>query len=243
MWLKIVPAVLVAASACSAFDHTHELYDTLLHRYVCIEGVELDSMRSDTLIPAIKAHFESVAKGDYNAWEPDKRLAFLLNMYNFYTLIVIFDNYSRITKSIKDIAEDPLEKKFIPFLGGQISLNYILHELLRKKFEEPRIHFALATGEARSAPSLFEQAYYWENVDWQLDTVAIRFLTEKLRQKNRIEGKTVWLAKMFEWYGGDFNEKYTSCRKYVTDLLGLKGQYVFDFLEFDWSLNKVRRCR
>jgi hypothetical protein len=241
---SVLAAVVLSAAPGAGedlryFDHTYLRYDTLLQRYVCEEGVEYETMLSDPLVSRIREEFGGVKKNEYNLWETDKRFAYLINAYNFYTLALVLENYHAIKNGIKDL-NDPWDRAFIPFVGDTISLNYLEHDLLRKKFEEPRVHFALACA-SKGCPSLFERAYTYEDLDWQLDTVANRFLTDEKRV--RIEGSRIVVPKIFEWYGGDFTATYGGYREFIIERIGLKGDFTWVFDEYDWSLNKTKRCR
>ena len=80
----------------------------------------------------------------------DKQLAYWINAYNAFTIQLIL-NYYPIT-SIKDIGykiqipcvNTPWDIKFIKIEGATYDLNNIEHSILRAKYNEPRIHFAIS---------------------------------------------------------------------------------------------------
>ena len=76
-------------------------------------------------------------------------MAYWINAYNAYTIRLIVDHYP--VQSIKDIGSKikipfvttPWASKFFSIGGEQMSLDNIEHGILRKKFDDPRIHFTL----------------------------------------------------------------------------------------------------
>jgi hypothetical protein len=230
--------LLWTALAASAFDHDYALYDEFLQRHVCKGGVEYAKLVKDESAVAIARQFESVTKPQYDAMDKNHKIAYLINTYNFYTLTLIKAHYPLKT-GIRDIAK-PWDTEFVPLFGKKVSLNHIEHEILRKHFREPRIHFAVNCASI-GCPKLASEAYTGAELDAQLDAAAREFLTDT--SKNRVEGKKLRLSKIFQWYGGDFKKTHGGYREYVKKVLGLEGKFPVSFLDYDWSLNEVTGCK
>jgi len=97
-----------------------------------------------------------------NSWSEKAQLAYWINVYNAFTVKLIVDNYP--VASIKDIKKGiPFistvwDIKFIEFNNETIDLNKVEHGILRKQFDEPRIHFAINCA-SFSCPRLLNEAY------------------------------------------------------------------------------------
>ena len=98
---------------------------------------------------------------DVSTLDRDEQLAFWINLYNISVVGVVVDHYP--VDSIRDISTDPIirlnvfKKDRINFQGKKISLNYIEHEKVRK-FQDPRIHFAINCA-AASCPPIRPEAF------------------------------------------------------------------------------------
>ena len=79
--------------------------------------------------------------------------------------------------STGDLCKHPWDKNF-KIGNDKFSLNDIEHKTLRKKFTEPRMHFALNCA-SMSCPKLRNEAYEADKLDKQLDDQARAFLSDK----------------------------------------------------------------
>jgi len=181
--------------------------------------------------------FEIVSSKDFNGFSQNEQIAFLINEYNFYTIDLIVSNLP-LKSGIRDIAS-PWDKKFIYLFGEKSSLNFIEHDLLRKKYSEPRIHFALVCA-SKSCPALINRPFLASTIDSQLNDAAIFFLSDTT--KNIVDGKTLKLSEIFKWYGDDFNKiNKDGYLGYIKDILRLeKTDYKVKFLKYNWSLNNSK---
>lgn len=235
-----IRVAMIALMAChfivNAAPGSSQSYETLLSRYVCNKGVAYEPLKNDPLLKTARDEFESIDKGHYLAMTNAQRLAYLINSYNFFTLELIANHYP--TESIRDIPR-AWKREFVPFLGEKVSLDHIEHEIIRKKFDEPRIHFALVCA-STGCPALPPDPFTADSLDAQLTAAAKQFLTDTT--KNRIDGTTLRISKIFEWYGEDFEKIYGGFVPYIKKTLGLKGDFRVKYLDYDWSLNEVSRC-
>ncbi len=231
------------ATSLDAEPPSHEQFDTLLKKYVDEEGLVnykgLSKERSK-----LKAYL-SILENNAPAktWTENEKLAYWINAYNAYTLDLILEYYP--VKSIKDIGaaikipfvNTPWDIKFIKIAGEEYDLNNIEHGIIRKEFDEPRIHFALVCA-AVSCPKLQSEAYSPEKLDAQLTRAATEFLANK--KKNDIKGPNeATLSKLFSWYGGDFKKK-TTLVDYINQYAPTKlnKDADIDFMEYFWELNE-----
>ncbi|WP_419168254.1 DUF547 domain-containing protein [Halobacteriovorax sp.] len=228
------------------FKHSHEKWNQVLKQYtdkkdnqVYFNYKELN--KNQKLLNAYLLSLESITQDEFDLFTQDQKIAFWINAYNAYTIKVVLKNYP--VKSIRDISSGwfstgPWKIKFIKLLGNKVSLDNIEHDIIRKQFYEPRIHFAVNCASI-GCPSLLQEAFVADKLDSQLDKAAQNFLHNK--SKNYLKGNTLYLSKIFKWYGSDFNQGYGSFKKYVVKVLGLSNrEYEVEFNEYDWNLNELK---
>lgn len=223
--------ILLLATLLFAEPST-EQYAKLLDYAVCDEGVHYEKLTKTDHVAMAEQELLAVTKVDFKKMNDAGKIAFYSNLYNFYTIKLIVENYP--LKSIMDL-EKPWDQKIIPLWGKTISLNQLEHEIIRKEFDEPRIHFALNCASI-GCPPLRTEPFTAGSLETQLEEQAHGFLNDTSR--NRLEGKTLWLSKIFQWYGDDFNNKHGSYQEYAKKVLGIDSKVKVKFLEYDWNLNE-----
>lgn len=223
--------------------------NSLLKKYVNSEGkVDYSSLEEETV-------------GNYVRWlksfDPknlktrNEKLAFWINTYNMLT---IYGVLSQLRKN-PDFAKKGHKNVFQRFrffwwtkyrIGGRkYSLYQIENKILREKFSEPRIHFALNCA-SQSCPLLKDGLYSAENLDQELEVAATLFIRSskgaRLDRKNRV----LHLSSIFEWYRKDFEKSSGSIvefvkkylreedRKFIEDNL---SEIKISYQEYDWGLN------
>ena len=169
-------------------------------------------------------------------WSDNKTKAFWINAYNAYTLKLILDRYP--LKSILNIKKKGKDAWSIPFAnvgGKKYTLNQIEHEILRKDFDDPRIHVGVNCASG-SCPLLSNIAFTETNLDAELERLMKLFINDPNR--NKITEKKVYLSRIFDWYKGDFTKKGSLIdylNKYSTIKINKKAKV--RYLEYDWNLN------
>lgn len=214
---------------------SHLIWDALLTDYVSADGmVDYQGLQADK--QQLESYLERLAEripGDH--WSREEKLAYYINLYNAGTLRLILDHYP--LQSIRDI-RNPWGKKRLRIGDKSYSLNDIEHGILRK-MNEPRIHFAVNCA-SFSCPKLLPEAFTAENIDAQLEAAAQAFINDPLR--NRIDGDSALISRLFKWYKGDFTDKGGTLISYLNTYLEdpLPEDTKLDFLPYDWSLNQSR---
>ena len=97
----------------------------------------------------------------------------------------------------------PWKERLAKVAGQRWTLDEIEQEIIRKRFSEPRIHFALVCA-AIGCPPLRNQAFTGGRLDEQLDEQARKFLLES-PEKNRVDpaNGAVFLSPIFDLYRED----------------------------------------
>ncbi|MHC4215019.1 MAG: DUF547 domain-containing protein, partial [Planctomycetota bacterium] len=152
-------------------------YARVLKKYVDANGmVNYKGLKKDRgRLDAYVGSIASLKRKSYDKWNDKDKIAFWLNAYNGFTLKSIIDNYpikssfwrSRVypKNSIRQIKGVWTSLKF-DVMGSKLSLKHIEHEILRKKFNEPRIHVAMVCA-AMGCPPLRNEPYEGKKLDKQ----------------------------------------------------------------------------
>lgn len=231
-----------ATPTSNAAPVDHSAWDKLLKKHVNDKGfVNYTAFKKD--YDELKKYLNMLSESAPNdKWSKDEQLAYWINAYNAFTIQLILDNYPGIT-SIKDIGSKikipfvntPWDVKFITIGGKKMDLNNIEHGIIRKKFDEPRIHFALVCA-AKSCPPLRNEAFVADRLDKQLDEQGRDFINDKT--KNNVSKDKADLSKILSWYGGDFTKKMPIAdwvNKYSTVKLDKNASITH--MDYDWALN------
>ncbi len=226
----------------SARPVKHELWDSLLQKHVTedgqvdYKGIIHDSLKFNRYIQLLKNNHPNEKH-----WTKQEQLAYWINAYNAFTVQLIIDNYP--VKSIKDIkngipfVNTVWDIKFIKIEGATYDLNNIEHGIIRKKFDEPRIHFAVNCASI-SCPRLRNEAFTADKLEAQLSDNAKYFLANPVKN-NFDDPKNIRLSKLLKWYGGDFKGgDYNGVRGFIKKYGPAHAPDAnIDYLDYDWNLN------
>lgn len=254
MWTGMtLLALLAVALPAAAGDHDpgagvdHSAFDTLLAKYVAEDGVRYRAWHDSAEDrQALKDYVDMLAASRPGSLPRYQALAFWLNAYNAVTLDLVLDHYP--VKSIKDIKSlkalgSPWRIQRITVEGRELSLNEIENDIIRKRWREPRVHFALNCASV-SCPPLRAGAYSAPGLHEQLEEQTAAFLadgkTTYVDEKGRLH-----LSQIFQWYGGDFEQENSTVvdwvRPYVPALAKLPpdAKVKVEFGSYDWRLNEA----
>jgi len=210
--------------------HEYKKLDAFLKKYVSAGGnVNYSSITANkSELEAIISEFNQTSAS--SSWSKNQKLAFWINAYNIFTIKLIVDNYP--TSSITKITAKPWDKKFANIGGTTYTLNNIETDIIRKKFNEPRIHFALNCA-SKSCPILLNKAYTSSNLNSLLTSQTKKFLNDT--SKNTFSKKEANISKIFDWYKEDFGDVWDFIQKYhPLDYTPKNTAY----MEYSWDLNK-----
>ena len=151
---------------------------------------------------AIQQVVDGIASEKVSGLSKKEQLAFYLNAYNAWILHEALGKYP--TKSVKDLLFTFFTGKRIKVAGEQMSFNHLEKDIIRPKFNEPRVHFALNCA-SRSCPPLnpgglsaptssIRNSRNWPSLS------SIRRKGSTIRRGK----KTAALSAIFNWYKDDF---------------------------------------
>ncbi len=237
-----ISCLLLATNLYAQKAPSHQQWDKLLKKHVNTAGmVNYKGFQND------KSEFDAYLKtltdnAPQKSWSQNDQKAFWINAYNAFTVALILKNYP--VKSIKDIGgkiykiNTAWDIKFITIGGEKYDLNNIEHKILRKKFDDPRIHFVIVCA-SMSCARLSRDAYTGDKVEAQLEAETKDFINDK--SKNNITASKAELSKYFSWYKGDFTKNGS-----VTDFINKYSQTKItattkiSSLDYNWSLNEQK---
>jgi len=210
----------------------HAKWNELLKKHVDPNGlIDYKGFMEDRT--ELQVYLNSLsAHGPKDSWQENEKLAYWINAYNAFTIALILDHYP--VKSIMDI-ENAWDIEFIQLEGNKYSLNQIEHEIIRKVFNEPRIHFALVCA-AISCPPLLNKAYLPEKLDTQLQNRGVGFINDAAN--NIISRQEVRISQIFNWFKDDFTQLGT-LQEYLNQfsIETIDKDATITFLEYNWELN------
>ncbi len=193
-------------------------------------SIKKDQARLNKIVTSLEKNHPS------SSWSRNQKLAYWINVYNVYTIKLVVDNYP--INSIKAVAGGkPWDKKFIKLGGKTYSLNNVENDIIRKQFNEPRIHFALNCA-SKSCPILYNKAFRASALSYQLTQQTKKFLSDK--SKNDFSNaKSVKISKIFEWYKVDFTKGGKSVVDFINKYRSEKlSSPKIGYLPYSWDLNK-----
>ncbi len=217
----------------------HTIWTELLQNNVTVagkvnyEGFIAEQAKLDNYLGLLSANPPG------NNWTDAEKMAYWINAYNAFTVKLILDNYP--LKSIKDIVDglpminSPWDLKFFKIGKTDFDLNTIEHEILRKQFVEPRIHFAINCA-SFSCPRLRMEAFEANQLEAQLADQANFFINNP--NKNNISKQGTKLSKIFSWFESDFNKK-SSVKAYLKKYhAAFNEEQELEYLDYNWTLNE-----
>jgi len=259
---------LIHVSPLEAF-FSHDEFEGFLKRYVHNGHVNYKGMLKNQY--PLTHYLKLVAKYPQKklvAESRNNKIAFYINVYNAITIKRVLDSYPPVYKSrvfkvrktfktiknIKGVWGSAKSK----VAGKMLTLDDIYHDILREKFREPLVHFALVLASVGS-PKLHSYAFRGVKLKRQLSDCAREFINDTSRNKFCEKCDTTKLSSIFKWYGEDFTQKYGKNpainKKYGKKLgavLDFVSRYIpkkyfhrlqrknhnIEFFEFNWKLNE-----
>jgi hypothetical protein len=242
MTLFFLTFLLVLASVSVSWSGEivdHSLYGELLGKYVRGGVVDYQGFKNEE--KRLDQYLRKLEGTNPDALPRKEQFALYINAYNAYTVKLILENYP--VKSIKSTVtwpKSPWKKRFCRIGGKTLTLDQIEHDILRPRFKDPRVHFAINCA-AKSCPPLISEPYQGNILDQQLDSSTRTFLNNP--ERNHLEGNILSVSKIFKWFKDDFQGDVVGFfLKYAREdlrshLLAKKDQIKIEYLHYDWGLN------
>ncbi|MBW2643159.1 MAG: DUF547 domain-containing protein, partial [Deltaproteobacteria bacterium] len=197
----LIMGMTTTAMAAQGVDNS--LYAGLLKKYVKDGVVNYQGFKKEESV--LDKYLKVLEEVDSKILSRNERFAFYINAYNSWTIKLILSGYPDV-KSIKDLGslfKSPWKKKICRIDGKVITLDDIEHNILRPRFKDPRVHFAINCA-AKSCPPLRSEPYRGGDLEQQLDEMTKAFIND--RESNRLEDHTLYVSSIFKWFAEDFNK-------------------------------------
>ncbi|MDA9555708.1 DUF547 domain-containing protein [Pelobium sp.] len=221
--------------------HHHLIWDNLVRRYVSDNGfVDYQGFKSEEAI--LDQYLDLLTENPPQTnWTDEQKIAFWINAYNAFTVKLILKNYG--VQSIKDIKTETQTSPWkIPFFKiglEEFTLDKIEHEILRKQFQEPRIHFSIVCA-SFSCPKFRNEAFIADKLEEQLEDQTSDFINDP--DKNSLNETPIGVSSLFQWYWDDFSNQFTDTQsliywmnKYSKTVLNSTAEIVY--LPYNCALN------
>ncbi|MFT5915821.1 MAG: hypothetical protein ACJAWV_003941 [Flammeovirgaceae bacterium] len=210
----------------------HQIWNQLAKTYVSSAGkVNYKGLKSK--LPDLVAYLLVLEKNTPTSqWSRNEKLAYWFNLYNASTVYLVATNYP--VNSIKDInGGKPWDKKFIKSGSELYSLNDIENGIVRKNFNEPRLHVAFNCA-AVSCPILSNEAFSPAKLNSQLNSLSKKWINDT--SKNKISETEIQISQIFNWYKVDFK---AGVIPFINGHSSVKAnqEAQITYLEYNWKLN------
>ena len=263
VWLLFGPAFLnlpVSLSGANTLPFDYSFFGKTLQSYVDDRGL-VDYRKLKSAGVELRAFVQQLAKvSPENHPEifatREARLAYWVNAYNAFALKGVVDSYpTRSIHSSKTIYGFLFFRRLKFEAGGRkYTLNHIENEIIRKQYQDPRVHFALVSA-SMGCPRLSREPFLPERLQEQLDVAARVFIGESRNVQVDLAAGKIFLSKIFapSWYEGDFLfwylVKFPGSKPGIQDYLRLylsadrkrlletNPSLKREYIEYDWSLN------
>jgi hypothetical protein len=167
-------------------------------------------------------------------------LAFWINAYNAFAVKAVLDGYS----PGNIIGRYRFFHFATFFVGGKpLSLKEIENEILRKRFGDPRVAFAIVAA-GRGYPNLQSCPYLGGSLNAMLDLAAHEFASDTSRNRIDSDNETLYLSKIYSWHAREFAEDGGTVKSCFLAYLDKPVEekkpfraYRVKYQSFDWNLN------
>jgi len=230
----------------------------VLREYVTEQGyvryTELQTNRAD--LDAFCAQLAETSPENSPELFPTRedQLAYWINAYNAIVMKAVLDRYPIESVGDASYLFGFFWKLQFAVGGRQRTLNEIEHGILRPRFRDPRVHFAINCA-SESCPRLTREPFLPQTLHEQLDAAARAFLGEARNVRPEPQRNLLHLSMIFNWFLDDFRNyvRETQNKRYpsVLDFIQLYASpelksYIENqkpairYIDYDWSLNDAR---
>lgn len=233
----LVFLLALGAALASAGEFDHSAWDRVLKQRVNTFGeVDYAALKAapeslDTYVRALAESSPDNRKDLFPARQAE--IAYWINAYNALTIKAVVRAYP--VRSVRDLGRmyGFFRRKEHTLGGTAISLQSLEDDILRARYKDPRIHFAIVCASA-SCPLLDRDAFQGATLDADLDRVTRRFLGESRNVEIDARSNTASLSAIFDWYGKDFDPLADFLARYGVTL---PAKARICYRPYGWSLN------
>jgi len=227
----------------------HAAWTCLLKKYVHpgVDGLNRVDYAALKANPADRAALDSYIAGFANmdlSGSGPVEFAAWANLYNAVTVRYIVEKYP--VGSIRDgYAFGGPWKKITVLAGGQlVSLEDIEHRILRPRFHDPRVHYAVNCASV-SCPNLQTTAWEAATLDQDLDAAARAYINSP--RGITVADSRITVSSIYNWFEKDFGGSKQAVLDHLLEYADtglakeIRANPRIRGYEYDWSLNDTRK--
>lgn len=235
------------ALADTAYEQAIAAWDKILMEFVDEQGrtdfKALATKREDLdSVASVIANFGPNSNPEYFDSE-EKILAYHINTYNVLAMHGVIDE--GIPKAFNSFFKRAGFFRFRKVsLDGDTTNLYDYENKVIRKFNEPRIHFALNCM-VKDCPRLPQESFRAETLETQLENAAQEFFSKDVHFFRNESKSEVWVSEILDFYTEDFADSGKA-----KDLIPYLNRYVdpeipsdwrVRFIDYDWTINQQPR--
>lgn len=216
-----------------------ESYNKLLGRYATSSGVKYAAWKSNAAdLQALNAVVEGIGQQSVGSLSKNEQLAYYLNAYNAWILHEALEKYP--TKSVKDTFFTFFTGERIKVAGKQTSFKKLEDDVIRAKFGDPLVHFALNCA-SRSCPPLQTEAFRADALGQQMEKLARGYVNSEHGVIYEAGKKSAQLSKIFDWYKDDF-AKMGGAMDFINKRRSspIPKDAKISYQDYNWGLNEAK---
>ena len=196
---------------------------------------------------ALGSYIDALAALPLSTLPDAERFAAYANLYNALTVRLIVEKYP--VESITSIRPNllsigPWKQDMITVEGEKLSLDNIEHDILRKQFDDPRVHYAVNCASI-GCPNLRRSAWIAETLDKDLDDAARAYINHPRGVTIRSDGR-LKVSNIYKWFREDFGDSEAGVIEHLLqyadpDLAeAIRARPDIADHGYDWSLNDTK---
>lgn len=222
--------LLALPGSAAALDASR--WDAVLQAHAHRGGMDYAALRADAEAMANLDGFLASAA----TMSESEDLATWLNVYNAIVVKQVLQHYP--LESVRRVSGF-FDGTRYRVAGAQRTLDQIENQIIRPRFHDARVHFALNCG-ATSCPRLHARAFRSGNLDATLDRLARNAVRSRTHVRRGDDG--VALSKIFEWFAEDFVRDGGSVLGWIRQVGGepladLADGTSVTYRRYNWRLN------
>ncbi len=209
----------------SAIQVNHDSWQNILNLYVDDQhasGINRFDYEAVTAGDAlkIKSYLDYLQKMEPRQLNSLEAQAFWINLYNALMVDKIVDAYqSGSSRAVNRLLRGGLRstrwnRNVAEVVFQELSLDDIVHGILRPIWKDPRINFVLATG-ALSGANMLKTAFDGDNNEVLLEQAKNDFFAHP--KAVRVEDGRIVLNSIFDWYAEDFAPNKSALLQYIQE--------------------------
>ena len=246
--MRIAGILSIAWLCASGAEFDHAPLEGIVKKYVNTRGeVDYAGLKADRA--GLDAYVERIAGASPDSQTElfpsrEHELAYWLNAYNALVLRAVVNAYP--VASVRNLGGllgyGVFLRKENTLGGVKMSLRSLENDVIRKRYKEPRIHFAIVCASI-SCPFLDREVFTGATLNAHLDRVTRAFLAQRRNLTVDSAKGEITLSALFDWYKEDYGDLLTFVRKYATPAdrkaIEAVARPKIRHYDYDWSINDL----